>query len=237
LQNISKIVLQDNNGMNLTASATTFLNSTTAARTVTIVLLAALAGLTTDAFLKLAYGTPAPSTEALPTISGETTKPLPLWLAGGDTAQGAIASDIKLIGIVAQGDGGRQGYALIQTTGKRAQVLHVGQTLLDGTQLLRVQGKTATLNIGGQARVLSLEIPSGSAAAVNNAMPSPTPAMPQAYNPGADAAAQQAQMAQAAQIQQLQQAAVAQQANATAEPAAAPEAALNGQFRRRMGKP
>jgi hypothetical protein len=166
-------------------------------------------------------------------MSGETAKPVPLWLAGGDTAQSAAVSDIKLIGIVAQGEGGRQGYALIQTTGKRAQVLHVGQTLLDGTQLLRVQGKTATLNIGGQARVLSLEMPSGSAAAVNNAMPSPTPAMPQTYNPGADAAAQLAQMAQ---IQQLQQAAVAQQANATAEPApAAAEQALNGQFRRRMG--
>jgi hypothetical protein len=227
--------LQDNNGMNLAAPISSFLNSTTAARTVTIVLLAALAGLTTDAFLKLAFGTPAPSAEPVPATVGDIAKPVPMWLTGGDTAQGTAHSDVKLIGIVAQGEGGRQGYALIQTTGKRAQVLHVGQTLLDGTQLLRVQGKTATLNIGGQARVLSLEVPSGSAVAVNNAVLSPTPTVLQTYNPGADAAAQQAQMAQVAQIQQLQQAAVAQQANATAEPAAASEQALNGQFRRRMG--
>ncbi len=220
--------------MNLSASATTFLNSTAAARTVIIVLLAALAGLMTHAVLKLTYGAPAPSTDLLPATMGETAKPVPLWLTGGDNTQNTAANDIKLLGVVVQGNAGRQGYALIQITGKRAQVVHVGQTMADGTHLLRVQGKTATVNIGGQQRVLNLEAPSSSTATVNSAMPILT--TPQTYNPNADAAAQQAQIAQAAQIQQLQQAAAAQQSNAAAEHnAATPEAALNGQSRRRMG--
>jgi hypothetical protein len=220
--------------MNLSTSATTFLNSTTAARTVTIVLLAALAGLTTHAVLKLAYGAPAPSNDPLPATMGDSAKPVPLWLTGGDNTLSAAASDIKLLGVVAQGNAGRQGYALLQITGKRAQVVQVGQTMADGTQLLRVQGKTAIVNIGGQQRILNLEAPSGSTATVNGAMPILT--TPQVYNPSADAAAQQAQIAQAAQIQQLQQAAATQQGNAAAEPnSATPEAALNGQSRRRMG--
>jgi hypothetical protein len=227
---VSKAILQDmqdNCGMNVAAA---FLNSTPAARTVTIVLLAALAGLATDAFLKLAYGKPAPA-QAAATASLNADKPTPQWLAGGDTAQAAEPSDIKLLGVVAQGNDGRQGYALIQATGKRAQVLHVGQSLIDGTQLLRVQGKTATLNIGGQDRLLTLEATSTSTVAVNNAMPSP----PQASTPNADNAAQQAQ--QLAQIQQLQQAAAATQVNAVAQPAAVPtlDSAVGGQPRRRMG--
>ncbi len=213
-----------------------FLNSTPAARTVTIVLLAGLAGLTTDAFLKLAYGKPAPAAQAASTTSS-ADKPTPQWLAGGDAAQAAAPSDIKLLGVVAQGNEGRLGYALIQAAGKRAQVLHVGQSMADGTQLLRVQGKTATLNMNGQPRVFTLEAASGSATSVATAVNNAIPAAPQAYTPaGVDSAAQ---MAHLQQLQLLQQAAAAQSNTNTTETGSPPVADpnLSGQIRRRMGRP
>lgn len=163
--------------------------STLAARLVCIVLLAALAGLVTDAVLKVVYGVPAPLIHS-PSIV-ETSASTPNWLAGGALA--LAPSDLKLVGVVAQG---ASGIALVQQLGKRAQVLHVGQTLADGTQLKSVQGKTATVLVNNVPRTLNLEVTSATNLAVVANSPSST------LIPMPDANAQVAQ-----QMQQLQQAA------------------------------
>ena len=164
--------------------------STLAARLACIVLLAALAGLMTDAVLKVVYGTPAPAIAAPANVV--SNKAPPNWLAGGVAATTA-SSDLKLVGVVAQG---ASGIALVQQAGKRAQLLHVGQSLADGTRLKSVQGKTATVLVNGELRTMTLETatPSNAVLAVNGIAPSPIP-MP-------DANAQVVQ-----QLQQLQQAA------------------------------
>ena len=208
-----------------------FVQSTTAARVCCIVLLAVLAGLVTEAFLKLAYqplaaalGASAPALS--PPAAGLAPKGVPAWMAGGAVgADGALASsDIKLMGVVAQG---ASGYALIQfEPNKRAQVLRVGQKLADGTQLKSVSGQSAVLinnNQGNnQTQTLYLQ-PSTSTGAASTAL------LPAALNVAANAgggftnqmftppsataapspqAMQQAQQAQ--QIEQLTQAAAAQ---------------------------
>jgi threonine dehydratase len=117
---------------------------------------------------------------------------VPGWLAGGIETF-AASSDLKLVGVVAQG---AAGIALVQQAGKRAQVLHVGQSLADGTQLKSVQSKTATLLVNGEPRTLTLESakPTSAGIAMNNAAP--------AYVPMPDVNAAVAQ-----QMQLLQQAA------------------------------
>ncbi len=207
--------------------------STLAARLATIVLLAALAGLVTDAVLKISYGTPAPL--SAPALAVDAAKPVPAWLAGGDAAA-AAPSDLKLLGVIAQG---ASGIALVQQTGKRAQVLHVGQRLPDGTLLKSVQGKTATVLVNNENRTLTLDTLGGAPLAVNTAAPMPMPSVPMpAVNMPAvnmpDLSAQtalQMQMQQVQQLQQLQQAAVSegQAASATAEPSAV------GSLKRRLG--
>jgi hypothetical protein len=191
---------------------TQILNSTAAARLSTIVLLAALAGLLTHGYLTLQYGDSAPVGDAGHSgVVMPASKPAPAWLTGGsDALVSSAPSDIKLLGVVAQG---ATGYALIQTAGKRAQVLLVGQALADGTQLLSVSGKSAVFNVHGTPQLLSLD-PSSGAAAANMAAPTPTQgAQPDA---AAQVALQQAQLQQAqmqqVQMQQAQQAHQAQQA-------------------------
>lgn len=173
--------------------------STLAARLACIVLLAALAGLVTDAFLKITYGAPAPA--AAPLISAANAKPTPNWLAGAASASIA-PSDLKLLGVIAQGP---TGIALVQQTGKRAQVLRVGQSLADGTQLKSVSGKTATVQMNQTLKTLTLDAIAGKTAtiAMSNAPSAPIIPMP-------DASAQVSQ-----QMQQLQQA-VANEAQASA---------------------
>jgi hypothetical protein len=180
--------------------------STLAARLVTIVLLAALAGLVTHTILNTVYGAPPPAV-ALP-LSQPAQAPMPNWLAGGAVAAVAASSDLKLLGVIAQGS---TGIALLQQSGKRAQPLRVGQSLPDGTQLKSVKGKTATVLINSETRTLTLEPATGGAGAiaVNNAAPTMAAPMPVMAAP--DMAAQTAlQMQQAQQVQQLQQAAAAQ---------------------------
>jgi hypothetical protein len=162
--------------------------STLAARLVCIVLLAALAGLVTDAVLKVVYGAPAPA--VLAPSSTETNTSPPNWLVGGVAAVTA-PSDLKLVGVVVQG---AAGIALVQQQGQRAQILHIGQKLADGTQLKSVQGKTATVLVNNALRTLNLETTS----ATNLAMVANTPNS----IPMPDASSQVAQ-----QMQQLQQAA------------------------------
>jgi hypothetical protein len=196
--------------------------STLAARLACIVLLAALAGLVTKAFLTVAYGAPAPAAVAAP--SAEPALTTPNWLAGGVAADVAAPSDFKLVGVIAEGS---QSVALVQQVGKRAQTLHIGQKLADGTQLKSVQGKTATLLINKELRTLKLE-PTSTAvgtAAINTAIaPPPLPSLAVAV-PTEQASAQQAQ-----QIQQLQQAALG---DGQARPMADPPIAGNPRRRNR----
>jgi hypothetical protein len=205
--------LQDNGGMTFLMQLA---QSTLAARLVCIVLLAALAGLVTDAILKVVYGAPAPAINAV--TGTEVAQSTPNWLAGG-TATIAPASDLKLLGVVAQGV---FGMALVQQTGKRAQVLHVGQALADGTQLKSVQGKTATILVNHELRTFTLETnsPSSPALAVNQLASAP-PVMPEVS----------AQVAQ--QLQQLQQAA-AGEAQAP-QPSAINETSSVSAFKKRFG--
>jgi hypothetical protein len=203
--------------------------STLAARLVTIVLLAALAGLLTQVFLTVAYGTPAPAMGAAPSI--DAPKPAPAWLAGGTAAAASTPSDLKLLGVIAQG---ASGIALLQATGKRAAPLHVGQNLADGTVLKSVQGKTATVLINGELRTLTLDVAGSTAAAVNATPTPPTPSVPMAVAPNSmvnDAAQTAQQLQQIQQLQQLQQAAVSdgQPAQNMAEPSAL------GALKKRMG--
>jgi hypothetical protein len=180
--------------------------STLAARLVTIVLLAALAGLMTHTILNTVYGAPA--------------------------AAVAAPSDLKLLGVIAQGS---TGIALLQQTGKRALPLRVGQSLPDGTQLKSVKGKTATVLINGETRILTLEPATGSAGAiaVNNA--APTMAAPMPVMAATDMAAQTAlQMQQAQQVQQLQQAVAAQ---VPAEQAISEQNPANNLRKRLGGRP
>jgi hypothetical protein len=208
--------LQDNGGMTF---LTQLAQSTLAARLVCIVLLAALAGLVTDAVLKIVYGAPAPA--VLAPSSVEMNAPTPNWLAGGVAALTA-PSDLKLVGVIAQG---ASGIALIQQLGQRAQILHIGQKLADGTQLKSVQGKTATVLVNNALRTLNLEVTSATnlATVANNSNPSLNPI------PMPDASAQVAQ-----QMQQLQQA-------ASGEPRAAQPTSLNeapnngGALKKRLG--
>jgi hypothetical protein len=95
--------------------------------------------------------------------------------------------------------------ALVQQTGKRAQVLRVGQSLADGTQLKSVSGKTATVQMNQTLKTLTLDAIAGKTAtvAMNNTPSAPAIPMP-------DASAQVSQ-----QMQQLQQA-VANEAQASA---------------------
>jgi hypothetical protein len=204
--------------------------SALAARLVTIVLLAALAGLVTQVFLAVAYGTPAPAMGTAASI--EAPKPAPAWLAGGSAAAANTPSDLKLLGVIAQG---ASGIALLQATGKRAAPLHVGQSLADGTLLKSVQGKTATVLINGELRTLTLDVAGSTAAAAVNATPTPpTPSVPMAVAPNNmvnDAAQTAQQLQQVQQLQQLQQAAVSdgQPAQNMAEPSAL------GALKKRMG--
>ncbi len=206
--------------------------STLAARLATIVLLAALAGLITQAVLTVAYGTPAPA------ISGvsmtDAAKPTPSWLAGGNAAAMAAPSDLKLLGVVAQG---ASGIALLQVTGKRAVPLHVGQALADGTVLKSVQGKTATVLINGELRTLTLDQAGSTAAAAVNATPSPTPNLPPpvAAMPAmavTDAAQTAMQLQQVQQLQQLQQAAANEGQGAVA---GSEQNSALGAIKRRLG--
>jgi hypothetical protein len=208
---------------------TQFAQSTLAARTVAIVLLAALSGIVTDAVLKVNYGAPAPA--IMPVMSPQPSKAAPNWLLGASAAA-AAPTDLKLLGVIAQGVGG---LALLQQTGKRPQVLRVGQSMADGTRLKSVQGKTATVWLNNETRTLTLDaIGNASAAlAINSASAPPTYNMPSVgFAPVPDLSAQTAQqMQQVQQLQQLQQASVSEGQVA----AAAVEASPGSSLKRRMG--
>jgi hypothetical protein len=142
-------------------------------------------------------------------------------------------SDLKLLGVVAQG---ASGMALVQQTGKRPQIMHVGQTLADGTQLKSVQGKTATVLINQALRTLTLDVAGSApaAVAVNTAVAPPMPAAPMAAVMPPDAAQTAVQLQQVQQLQQLQQAAVSdgQPVQATVE-----STALGAMKKRLGGRP
>jgi hypothetical protein len=216
-----------------------------AARLCTLALAAALTGLATSAVLKVQYGAPAPAVapaQGLPLAANAA--PTPAWLAGGQASASSAAGDLKLIGVVAQG---ANGYALVQDTqdsAKRPQIWRVGQRQANGNVLTAVQGKSATFNLNGEARTLTLDGQAGAGgspataihATLGGAAPAlyaPTPMPPAAMMQPALNAADATQTAQQLQqIQQLQQAAANESG---AQPIGSPEQPATAVKKRLLG--
>lgn len=131
---------------------------------VCVALLALGAALGTHFVLKTLYGVPAPA--ALAPLAAPIAVGVPAWLAGGGAAQD---SSISVLGIVAQSTDGQRGLALLQTSsGDRAKVYSVGQTLPNGAVLQAVQSRSVTLNAQGQLQTLPLDLKTSAAGAAVN---------------------------------------------------------------------
>lgn len=126
-------------------------------------LLALAAALGTHFALQTLYGVPAPAPQA-PRLA-TTSISVPVWLAGGAAVQ---VSELSLLGVVAQSADGKQGLALLQaSSGDRAKVYAVGQTLPNGAVLQAVAARSVTLNAQGQLQTVQLDLKASAGAAVN----------------------------------------------------------------------
>jgi hypothetical protein len=226
--------LQDNIKMNLNAVSPRFPTTSTAlSRTASVVLLAGLVALITHTVLNVVYSDTAPATDVSPSVATFTPPSPPAWLL--TTASAVSVSPFNLVGVVVEGS---SGYALLQQGEQRAKLLRVGQSLPDGTQLLAVHQKSATLIQQGVQSTLTLSAANNSGnnsggPTANSAMgainpvtglPSNLPAMP-AIAPVSDAAIQ-ASINAAMQNQQMQQTQQAQMAQQVAQEQAMAQAAI-----------
>ena len=109
--------------------------------------LAPLAPLTTDA--------PPTDPQAVARLLGSRPGP-----AQVETNSVAPQKDLKLLGVIALGDAGSRGSALIAVEAGTAKPYHIGQTVLDGLVLHSVKARTALLAPSLQsAATVKLELP------------------------------------------------------------------------------
>ncbi|MEN9912493.1 MAG: hypothetical protein RI956_937 [Pseudomonadota bacterium] len=116
-------------------------------------LLALLLGLITHTLLNILYGSPPvlAATSADDTINvAPLTPSTPAWLS---TLSSSNTSVWNLVGTVVAGKGS---YALLQKNQDRALLLRVGKQLADGTKLVSVKHKAATLLQNGTETTLTL---------------------------------------------------------------------------------
>jgi Type II secretion system protein C len=114
------------------------------------------AALGTHFVLKTLYGVPAPAQAPAQAARLNTATTAPNWLMSGASAQ---ASDMVLLGVVAQNTQATQGLALLQTaSGERAKVYAVGQSLPNGAVLKSVSARSITLDMGNHLNTLELNL-------------------------------------------------------------------------------
>jgi hypothetical protein len=182
---------------------------------VNTLLFALFLGLSTHTILNTFYGEQAPLSNIQSANDSMGIAPItpitPSWFSSA--ASNANSSLWRLVGTVVAG---KRSYALLQTNEERALLLRIGQSLPDGSQLLSVQHKSATLINNGTETLLTLaEVdPNNTAMDITeNSMP-PEPSQPNletsiqdTQQQAAEQAIAQAQMesAQAMRVETLKQ--------------------------------